>query len=185
MNNNPRHHHRKSIRLKEYDYANPNWYYITICTDDKINLFGKVIKSKMILSEIGKKTREFWENIPAHFKNCELDYYVVMPNHIHGIIIINDCRGVQSAWRRDGLNTPTKDNYFSKISPTKGNLGIIVRTFKGAVKKWCNENGYKHFKWQKNYYEHIIRNEKDLFHIRSYIELNPLKWELDEYYNTS
>jgi len=81
------------------------------------------------------------------------------------------------------LNART-GNKFSQISPSKGSLGVIIRTFKGAVKKWCNENGFQKFKWQRNYYEHIIRNEKDLYRIRKYISLNPLKWELDEYFNS-
>ncbi len=191
MNYDPKYHHRKSIRLKEYNYRNSNWYFITICTQNKINWFGKIVKSKMILSEIGSKVIECWEQIPMHFSFCELDYYVVMPNHFHGNLIINEHKiiepygGVQlnAPTDRDGdTNAPAKNPCFSKISPQKGSLGIIIRTFKGAVKRHCNQNGLNNFNWQRNYYEHIIRNETDLFHIRRYIELNPLKWELDEYY---
>ncbi|MFO7448215.1 MAG: transposase [Ignavibacteriaceae bacterium] len=175
MASNSSHNTRRSIRLKHYDYTNPNWYYVTICVDDRKQWLGKVTNSKVLLSRIGDIAKEYWENIPYHFKQIELDYFVIMPNHIHGIIIINECRDVQS-------NIPANKNYFSKISPPKGHLGVIVRTFKAAVKKWCNENGYVKFKWQRNYYEHIIRNEEDLYHIRQYIELNPLRWELDDYF---
>lgn len=79
------------------------------------------------------------------------------------------------------LNNAEKNIRFSEISPQKGHLRIIIRTFKGAVKKYCNEIGLSNFNWQRNYYEHIIRNETDLYNIRNYIELNSLKWELDEY----
>lgn len=192
MNYDPTSHHRKSIRLKEYDYRNANWYYITICTGNRINWFGKIEGSKIVLSEVGKKAKEYWEEIPAHFKYCDLDYYVIMPNHIHGNIIINDHkiietrRGVQlnapTIEIFGKLNTQAKKIYFSKISPQKGHLGIVIRTFKAAVKKYCNQIGLDDFSWQRNYYEHIIRNELDLYNIRKYIELNPLKWELDEYY---
>ncbi len=80
-------HRRKSIRLKNYDYSNPNWYYITICSFNRKSIFGTIKKSKMILSNYGKIVAENWKAIPNHFKNVSLDYYVVMPNHLHGIII--------------------------------------------------------------------------------------------------
>ena len=111
-----------------------------------------------------------------------------MPNHFHGILIVNHHKVIESSrsvLRKESvgnLNASIKSIYFSKISPEKGSLGIIIRTFKGAVTKYCNQNGMKNFEWQRNYYEHIIRNETDLFYIRKYIEQNPLKWELDEYY---
>jgi REP element-mobilizing transposase RayT len=181
MQYNPKQHHRRSIRLKEFDYTNPNWYYVTICAENKECLFGSVERSKVLLSDIGKTAEEFWRNVPDHFKYCDLDDYVIMPNHIHGIIIINECRGIININECRGvqLNART-DNIFSQISPSRGSLGVIIRTFKGAVKKWCNENGFQNFKWQRNYYEHIIRNEQDLYRIRKYIELNPIKWELDK-----
>ncbi|NWF89195.1 MAG: transposase [Ignavibacteriaceae bacterium] len=192
MNYEPKIHYRKSIRLKEYDYRNANWYYITICTGNRINWFGKIKESKIVLSQVGKKVKEYWEQIPMHFNYCDLDYYVIMPNHLHGIIIINNHKIVETR-RAVQLNTPTdnhqiklitpaKNIYFSKISPQKGHLGIIIRTFKSAVKKYCNQIGLNKFNWQRNYYEHIIHNESDLYNIRKYTELNPLKWELDEYY---
>ena len=173
----PQSNNRRSIRLKEFDYSNPNWYYVTICTNERINYFGKIVNSKIILSDIGNKAKEFWEQIPEHFDYIELDSFIIMPNHIHGIIIINS-RNVQ-------LNIPTKrkDNYFSKISSQKGALGIVIRTYKAMVKKWSNETIYTKFKWQRNYFEHIIRNENDLFNTRRYIALNPFKWEIDKYYS--
>lgn len=174
---NPKIHHRKSIRLREYDYTNPNWYYVTVCTYKRENIFGKVEKDKMVLNEYGKIVEECWKAIPNHFEHVSLDYFVIMPNHIHGIIIIE---------RRDtACCVPTmEDRKFREMNP--GSLSVIVRSFKSAVTKGTNELRKDKSApiWQKNYYEHIIRNEMDLFYIRRYIELNPLKWELDEYYSS-
>jgi putative transposase len=96
-------YNRRSIRLKEYDYASPGWYFVTICTHQQNCLFGDIQNGKMVFSPIGKIAQEFWLEIPSHFKNIELDEFVIMPNHIHGVIIINDngwdngkCRGVRS-----------------------------------------------------------------------------------------
>ncbi len=168
---------RKSIRLREYDYANPNWYYVTICSNDRKIIFGKVENGKMLLNDYGKIVEEEWLKTKELRKNIDLDYYVVMPNHFHGIIIIES---------RDIASYVPTDEYrkFGKVQP--GSLGAIVRSFKSAVTKRINELGKNHSKsiWQSNYYEHIIRNENDLFFTRRYIELNPLKWELDEYYNS-
>jgi len=85
---NPKYQHRSSIRLRKYDYTEPNWYYITICTHDRENIFGKIQRSKMILNEFGKIVDEEWLKTKEIRKNIDLDYYVIMPNHFHGIIII-------------------------------------------------------------------------------------------------
>ena len=90
MSHNKNKYHRRSIRLREYDYASPSWYYITICTHNRECLFGEVNDGKIVLSQIGKTAQEYWLEIPNHFANTELDEFVIMPNHIHGIIIIND-----------------------------------------------------------------------------------------------
>ena len=164
---------RKSIRLKGYDYSNPWWYYVTICVKEHRYFLGKVNKDKVELSSCGLIAKQFWEEIPKHFPDTEIDYFVVMPNHIHGIIIINESRDVI-------YNVPTKENYFSNISPNKRSLSVIIRTFKAAVTRECHKNGNKEFQWQRNYYDRIIRNEKELFHIRKYILQNPLKWEFEK-----
>ena len=184
MNYNSIPHRRRSIRLKEYDYSTPWWYYITLCTYERINLYGKVINGKMILNESGKIVEEEWLKTKEIRTNVDLDYYVIMPNHLHGIIIING---------RGELNSPEEDNTGRiqyaptniKIKSPSQSLGAIVRGFKSAVTKRLRglsvNPGLK--VWQRNYYEHIIRNDLDLHNIQQYIELNPLKWELDEYYN--
>ena len=167
---NPKLHHRRSIRLKEYDYTNPNWYYITICTKDKQHCFGEIINGKMILNKLGKIVEEEWLKTKQLRKNLDLDYYVIMPNHFHGIIII------ESTTRATHRVAPTK----AKLKTNS--LGAIIGQFKSVVTKRIRASGFEDFQWQRNYYEHIIRNEKDLFNIRQYIELNPLKWEYDDYY---
>ena len=175
MDNKRNPHIRRSIRLKEFDYSNPWWYYVTICTHTRNNLFGKVINAQMRLNEFGKIVNEEWLKTEEIRKNVDLDYYVVMPNHFHGILIINS--------RDTARCVPTNGNRkFGEMIP--GSLPVIIRSFKSAVTKRINELRKKTDSpvWQKNYYEHIIRNEKDLFFTRRYIELNPLKWELDEYY---
>jgi putative transposase len=177
---------RRSIRLKEYDYTSPGWYYITICTHNRECLFGEVIKGKMVLSPIGKTVQEYWLQIPNHLPNIELDEYVIMPNHIHGIIIINDKnvnnrRGVRSNAPTNPNITINPDNYFSQISPKSGSLSTIIRSYKSAVTKRVNElhNTAGAKLWQRGYYDRIIRNDWELYEIRKYIINNPLKWHLD------
>ncbi len=128
----------------------------------------------MILSDYGKIVEEEWLKTKEIRKNIDLDYCVVMPNHFHGIIIIEG--------RDKARLVPTDERKFGK--PISGSLSTIIGSFKSAVTKRVNElrKGSAKSVWQSNYYEHIIRNEKDLFFTRRYIQLNPLKWELDEYY---
>ena len=174
---NPLYHHRKSIRLKGYDYTNPNWYYVTICTYDKKKIFGEVENGKMILNKFGKIVEEEWIKTKEIRKNVDLDYYIIMPNHFHGIIINeSNNKDVVGAIRRIA---PTKE----RITLQSGSLGALIGQFKSKVTKRIRFEGIPEFKWQRNYYEHIIRNDHDLYNIRTYIQNNPLKWELDDYYS--
>ena len=169
MKTNVEKHYRRSIRLKDYNYASAGSYFITICTKNKECLFGNVINSTVELTSIGRIAHKSWLNINKHFENIELDEFIIMPNHIHGIITINDV-GAQYI--------EPLQNKFQYIIPKS--IGSIIRTYKSAVSRWCNRNGYKNFKWQRNYFEHIIRNEKEINEIREYIINNPLKWDLDK-----
>ena len=168
---NSKEYQRRSIRLKEYDYSQNGGYFITICSYGWKCLLGNVFDGIVKLSPIGKRAFKFWIEIPSHFENVKLDKFIIMPNHIHGIVMIYSDVGVQN------FEPLQKQNRFQKIIPES--IGSIIRTYKSAVTHWCKENGYEHFKWQRNYYEHIIRNEDDLKQIREYIIHNPLKWELD------
>jgi REP element-mobilizing transposase RayT len=170
--NKPILRHRKSIRLKEYDYSFPGWYYVTICTKDFIPWFGVVKNGKVDHNPLGNIAVKYFKEIPNHFKNTEIDEFIIMPNHGHGIIIINDFVGT-----RDRVSLRS----FGKIE--KHSLSIIINQYKGSVSRFAHKNDFDDFCWHPRFYEHIIRNDNDLHRIRTYIRNNPLKWELDEYYN--
>ena len=162
----------KSIRLPEWDYGSEGAYFITICVKNRECVFGEIINRKICLSKIGETVQTIWNETPHHFDNVKLDGFIVMPNNVHGVVIINNdhCRDV-------ACNIST-ENIMSRISPKSKSLPTIIRSFKSAVTKKCDENGL-YFSWQPRYYEHIIRNENELNSIRKYIINNPLQWELD------
>jgi len=160
----------KSTRLDGWDYSSPGHYFITISVRDRINYFGRVMGGTVELSDIGRITKECWKNIPMHFPHVGLDEFVVMPSHVHGIIIINSNINVETQ------NFASLPN--NKFGPQSKNLGSIIRGFKIGVKKWATMNNID-FQWQPGFYEHIIRNEKSLRNIRQYITENPAKWEFD------
>ena len=140
-------HHRRSIRLKEYDYSWPAWYYLTICTSNRECVLGKIVDEKMVLSQWGNLAQQQWVWLPKHFPTVELDAYVVMPNHIHGIIIINNPR-------RGEITSPLQSYSTARRTPT---LGKIVAFYKYRTTKMINEmkaTPSVRF-WQRNYYEHI------------------------------
>jgi REP-associated tyrosine transposase len=158
---------RKPNRLKFYDYSNAGWYYVIICTKDHKNHFGKIENYKMILNQIGNIVDESWDMIETLHRNIELDYYVIMPNHVHGIIIINDVGDAKFA--------------LLTVDRTKMELSKLIQQFKRALTLKIKSMKYKSkFKWQHSSYDRIIRNEKELFKIRKYIEQNPLRWELEK-----
>jgi putative transposase len=165
----PLHRQRKSIRLKDFDYSSPGEYFVTICTHNHNCIFGEIINEEMQFNKIGKIVAGCWKEIPEHFSNVELDEYVVMPNHVHGIIILNETVGVEYI-------QPLQKTYQHVIPKS---LGSIVRSFKAAVTRQCRKTGNQDFHWQRGYYEHIIRNDKDLNNTRDYILNNPIKWWSD------
>jgi putative transposase len=168
----------ESSRLKDWDYSTPWWYYVTICTKNYKCWFGDVKNGKMLLSDIGKVLEEEWSKTNDIRLNVDLDYYAIMPNHFHGIIIIKD---VETS-RRDVSNVKETGQrpVFTNLKPDS--LSSIIGQFKSVCTKRIREIGKKSFAWQPRFYDHIIRNETDLLRIRNYIQNNPLKWELDEYY---
>jgi len=289
MHYDPLRHHRRSIRLKGWDYANAGWYYVTIVVKDRQCVFGRVVNGVMEHSPLGLIADEFWREIPHHHPGVSLDEHIVMPNHVHGIVVINekrqgdvDVRGrdvqgagttrrdVQGAGttRRDvQLNVPTRDTIALNVptrntgamnvptrdtialdvrtgninstniptsdtnasnvptgnsdetdavnipsgntdamnvplddpgrrngqgageihnstdtikgmSPAKGSLSVIIRTFKAAVTTWAHGNGYGGFEWLGRFHDHIIRNEQELKRIREYIRNNPRNWAM-------
>ena len=164
----------QSMRLKEYDYAQCGGYFITICAKNREHYFGKIQNGKMITNELGKNVEFFWRQIEELHDFIILDEFIIMPNHIHGILFITSVGARQ--WRVPTGTTAIKPQ-FGKLP--KKSISSVVNHFKGAAKKWANGNNNKFFAWQANFYDHIIRNEKSLDKIRKYIRDNPLRWELD------
>ncbi|MCL4550190.1 MAG: transposase [Bacteroidetes bacterium] len=167
---------RHSIRLKEYDYAQPGWYFVTICTHKMIQSLGNVKNGKVVLTNAGKIADEEWKKTKSVRSNVDLDNYVIMPNHIHGIIIID--HSVGAIRRIAPNNTEANQRFAPTLKPNS--LGSIIGQFKSIVTKRVRKTGIPDFRWQRNYYERIIRNEKELYQIRKYLQLNPLKWEIEK-----
>jgi len=165
-------HHRRSIRLKEYDYTQPSGYFVTVVTYHRDSLFGEIVNEEVQLNGMGIIADECWHAIPKHFPNVELGAYVVMPNHVHGIIVINESVGAQHA---APLRTPQQ-----KPNVKPGSLGAIVRSYKSVVTRRIGREQSATGIWQRNYYEHIIRDHRDWDRIHRYIESNPSMWAEDE-----
>ena len=176
---NPKKHHRRSIRLPGYDYTSEGWYFVTICVKDRQCLFGKVENNKMVFNEYGLIVEMEWEKTAQLRKNVNLDEYIIMPNHIHGIIVIND--NMEKTNVGAYCDTPLQSGFKSPSNT----IGSIIRGFKSAVTKNINKirNTCGRPIWQRNYWEHVIRDADDLNRIRAYICENPLKWNEDRYYS--
>ena len=187
---NPDIHRRRSIRLKGYDYSQPGLYFITICTQNRSILLGDIENGKMILNDAGMMVHRIWNEIPNDFHNIQLHEFVIMPNHIHGIIEITTVGA-------DSISAPSisaKNDTGAEIgaemdsAPTPA-IPKIVQSFKRHTTieyiKMVKQNIVPPFEkriWQRNYYEHIIRNEKSYYQIAEYIRNNPMKWREDKYY---
>jgi REP element-mobilizing transposase RayT len=164
---------RKKNRLGNYDYSQNGIYFVTICTKDRIECFGEIKDGEMILNKTGNIIKKYWLEISSHFKNILIDEFTIMPNHIHGIIEINN---VGNAYMR------SKNNNRSKMLLSKS-----IQGFKTAVSKELHEHEIKEERacafptiiWQKSYFDHIIRNDESLNKIREYIQINPKMWERD------
>ena len=185
MKYNPETHHRKSVRLKEYDYSHPGAYFITICTHNRESVFGHIENGELIFKRFGRLIFSQWNNIPEHFRNVRLDELIIMPNHIHGVLFITDVGAKH--FRRKG--DPNLRELSKNASPLRmahgtktGSLSAIIQNYKSVTTRKINKIRQKPGTkfWQRNYYEHIIRNEKELNQIRQYIIDNPLNWEADE-----
>jgi putative transposase len=171
----PLHHHRHSIRLQGHDYTKPGAYFVTICTHDRVCSLGTVADGQMQLNDWGRVVAECWAAIPIHFVHVTLDEWVVMPNHMHGIVIITD--SVSGVGTRH-CRAPTVEQFGSPVS---GSIPTIVRSFRSAVTKRINllRGTTAPPVWQRNYYEHIAQDEPGLSAIRRYIRQNPAIWNLD------
>ena len=152
MSKEPRYPRRRAVRLKHYDYSSPGIYFVIICTQHRRLYFNDPW-----LRDLAAQT---WQAIPDHVPGVALDEWVVMPNHIHGLLVFQP------------LDGPAQQPARSRSLP------IIIRTYKAAVTTTCRKM-QRVFAWQADYYEHVVRNEKELDNTRRYIRDNPLKWVLD------
>ena len=242
MKFDPEKHHRRSIRLKGIDYSLPGAYFITICAQNRECILGGITDGKMCLNEYGKIAKNEWLKTAEMRNNIELDEFVVMPNHVHGIIVITDCMGVfgnpvrygavrVGTMRRGTMHraptitrcspvdvgcSPTDaygvdtqrvsgDTHGARANtrrdvvrerfrkPTSNSIPTIIRGYKSTVTRQINEllradtvrRAPAKTVWQRNYYEHIVRNEDDLNRIREYILNNPLNWKEDDLFPLS
>ncbi len=150
---------------------------MTICTRNHTRCFGEVLGEKMRLNATGMIAQECWLVIPGHFPNTDIDEFIVMPNHIHGVLII----GGDNNSERDAYMRPLQSKR-QNIDRSKMVLPKIIQGFKSSVTRNVRKHrGKNAFGWQRSFYDHIIRNEENLNHIREYIRNNPLKWEFDRY----
>jgi len=201
---NPNIHHRRSIRLKGYDYSQAGAYFITICCKDRKCRFGKIVvgASVMELNECGQIAYDEWLKLSERFSNFELDVFQIMPNHMHGIIVLNDIVGatlavaqnavVQNAVAQNvpnGIIALNDVGATARVAPTTTNatIGDIVGAYKSLVANGCldiykTKNETMGKLWQRNYYEHIIRNEQSYQTISDYIINNPAKWKDDKFF---
>ncbi len=170
---------RKSIRLSEYDYSQPGYYFITICTHQRQNLFGQIIEGKMYLNELGKIIGNQWHNIPKRFDNVQIEKFVIMPNHFHGIIHV----------RRGAVSAPVRKN---NVQRTGGGTPPLRPVLLGNVIAYFKYNAAKQINlirqtpgqpvWQRNYYETVIADNNAYAAIWEYIDHNPDKWLVDKNY---
>jgi REP element-mobilizing transposase RayT len=173
-----------SIRLQTWDYGSNASYFITICTKNMKHFFGKVVNGKMQLSKSGELAHNCWLQIPEHFPIAQLDEFVIMPNHMHGIITINknDANAVQPqniAALHDASSTKKWET--NKFGPQSQNLASIIRGYKIGVTKGAKLL-HPDWAWLPRYYESIIRNQKSFDNIRNYIRNNPKKWAQDKFH---
>ncbi len=167
------------MRLDGYDYASAGAYVVTICTQRRICLFGEIVAGEMQLSEMGQIATACWEQLPQHYTGLDLDAWVVMPNHVHGIIVIDG--GNSGLFDKDGGSPPVGEGLRPSLA-MHISLPEVVRAFKSFSARRINEGrGTTGAKvWQRSYYDHIVRNEASLWKFRQYIENNPLQWEMDQ-----
>ncbi|WP_205500301.1 transposase [Rufibacter psychrotolerans] len=167
-------HQRRSIRLKGYDYGQEGAYFVTLCTKNRAHLFGEVEGGEMKLNQFGMIASQEWAKTPEVRMNVVLDVFIIMPNHLHGILFITESK---TEARHDDV-TPF-------LSPSQ-TVGAIVRGYKSAVTKQINAllpEAEKMTVWQRNYHEHIIRNARAHQYISAYISNNPTRWKADRFFS--
>ena len=165
----------ESARKPYWDYSCPGWYFVTVCTQNRRLLLGKVVDDAVDLSAIGRYTTACWQEIPTHHHDVEIDEFIVMPNHVHGIIVLTGPERLPTLRRRDQIKQITE---LSAVHPQPGSLGAVVGSVKAAVSYWCGTHNFE-FGWQPRFHDRIIRGKNSLKAVREYIRENPINWRKD------
>jgi len=180
-------HNRRSIRLKGYDYSQAGLYFITICCENKVHRFGKIEKDEMVLNENGTIANNEWNKLLIRYPNFELDAFQIMPNHMHGIISLKNAIGATMTVAQNTENRMKNIHSQNRAGASPAPMvSDIVGAYKSLVANGClklykSENKIMGKFWQRNYYEHIIRNENSYHTISNYIINNPAKWNGDKF----
>jgi REP element-mobilizing transposase RayT len=171
-----------TARLKSWDYSADGYYFVTICTKNRECYFGRITDAKMVLSEIGYVIFEEWTYLFSNHSHTKTDEWIIMPNHLHAIIIIENSQNVSQSHIEKETSRWGKEmsrwDVSTRLKPNS--LGSIIGQFKSRATKRLWNEGYEHFAWQLRFYDHIIRNERELLKIREYIRYNPINWHEDE-----
>jgi len=182
MTYHPDMHHRRSIRLRDYDYSSAGAYFVTICAGQRECLFGEVVGGVMRLNACGLTVTTIWDSLPQRYPGLDVDAFVIMPNHLHGIIVINDPVG--AIHESPGLNESERAIHELPLHRRRAMtlskvVGYLKMNSAKRINQWRDNPGAA--VWQRNYHEHVIRDERDLTAIRDYIAANPACWDKDEY----
>jgi len=167
----------ETARLQGHDYADPGWYFVTICTRDHACVLGQVIAGQLNLTPAGLIAQQCLHHICGITSHVTLDAQVIMPNHVHAIIVLEPRATEGSVTSPCRASAPPPD--MSVISPRPGSLAALVRSYKAAVTRRCANRGFGDLLWQGRYYDHIIRNDDELNRIRAYMANNVVQWEQD------
>ena len=190
---------RKHIRLRNFDYSSQAWYYLTICTKNRKHSFGEIEDKQMHLSAIGEQANLYWAEIANHFSHIELGEFIIMPDHIHGIIGIVDTPRSSVGTRhvvtqREETITQLKENPIVRTrhvvsqpqtnefgKTIAGSTSAIIGQFKSTLTRWSRKNGHENFAWQGRFHDHIIRTDGAFQRISKYIKDNPANWHKDKF----
>ncbi|PXX98890.1 transposase [Marinifilum breve] len=173
-----------STRLQSWDYGSNGKYFITICTCEMEHFFGRIADENMFLNELGELADSYWREIPNHFPYVHLDEFIVMPNHIHGILVIDDPYNWKNVQTRQCLvSNKSYQNPGRKRFQNQGNntISSIIGSYKSIVSRQAHKINPK-FEWHTRFYDHIIKDQKALQRIRNYIKYNPKNWREDKYF---
>ena len=178
-------HHRRSLRWQGYDYASPGYYFVTVCTQEKECLFGSIVNNDMQLNDAGRMIQTVWHQLPDRFAFITTDEFIVMPNHIHGILAFRS----QPANNEPPIDRDKHPDGERPEGTLPETIGRIMQAFKSICTHdyitGVKQQGWQRFSgrlWQRNFWERVIRNELELMHIREYIHYNPAGWQTDKLY---